>query len=198
MKKIAKILGLSDEATEDQIVEALESRGDLSKVRTALGIAEDADTDAVVKAIEDASEEKTLEDRAREENKVLLDATQVQELTEKAERGDKAAKQLHQNAFDAAYDSALDELRVDAKDETKERFQKLYDLAPAETLATLADLPKIASDKPRGSGKPAAGEVPDGVDEERYELHQEVLAYMDEHDESDYVKALNKVQKARA
>lgn len=119
----------------------------------------------------------SLEQQAAAEGKVLLSQADLDDLTAKAEKGEEAAKQLHQQKFETAYDKASEEGRVDAKTETRERWEKLYDSNPSVTLDALADLPKVINlDAPRGeNGK--VSDAPDGHDAERFELHQKAEAY---------------------
>lgn len=198
MKEIAKLLGLDAEATEEQIVEALEAKLDLSAIAKALELKDEATAEDIVTAIkakDEKPEEVSLEDRAKAEGKVVLDADEVAEMRTGAKAGKAAAAELKQDKFDRAFDKALDEVRVDTKDETRKEWQELYDLAPEQTLKRLDALPPLANTKPKGSGAApgANGEAPDGVDEERFELNEKVEARMAK-DDCSYEEALRKVR----
>jgi hypothetical protein len=205
LTKIAKALGLKEDTDEAAILEALKGRPSLSEIAEKLGIeieVADGDsldteklTEAVKTAIEEgggAADEKSLEDRAKEEGKQVVENAEFAELKRDAAAGKKAADELHQAKFDTAFDKALSGVRVDAKDETRERYQKLYDADAEATLELLENLPKLARTDARGSGG-TEGDVPDGVDEDRAKLDRRVKAYMREHDLSDYAEALDKV-----
>lgn len=200
LEKIRKALGLADEATEEQVLEALDGRVPVADLVAALELDKDTEADKLADAIKakfagEATEDdrKSLEERAREEGKVLLDATDYAQVKRDAERGKQAADELRQAKFDTAFDKALAEAKVDAKDETRERYQKLYDADPETTLEMLENLPKLAPTEARGSGKGASEAAPDNVDADRHALDRKVQAYMREHNESDYVKALDAV-----
>lgn len=195
-EKLIKLLGLDAEATDDQIVEALSSKLDNSKLLKALDLKEDASADDMVAAIQKLGAEDTevsLEDKAKAEGKVVVDASEWTETKANASAGKAAAAELKQDKFDRAYTKALDEVRVDAKDETKAEWQELYDLAPAQTLKRLDALPKVANSKPRGTGEGGGAEAPDGVDEERFELNEKVESRMAK-DDCTYEEALRKVR----
>jgi hypothetical protein len=201
---IAKALGLDEKASEEDVLAALGKTVSLKDLGETLGIeiAEDAEPDKVLEdakaKLEEKPAEQSLEDRAKAEGKKLVDADEFAETKRKAEAGERAEKELRQQKFDTAFEKALDEGRVDAKDETKERLQKLYDADAEACLEDLDNRPKIVNTEARGSGKSRdAGEAPEGVDQESFELDQRVKAYMDEHDEPDYDKALDKVMREK-
>jgi hypothetical protein len=195
-EKLIKLLGLDAEATDDQIVEALSSKLDNSKLLKALDLKEDASADDMVAAIEKLGADDTevsLEDKAKAEGKVVVDASEWTETKANAAAGKAAAAELKQDKFDRAFDKALEELRVDAKDETRTEWQELYDLAPEQTIKRLDALPKVANAKPRGSGEGPAADAPDNVDQERFELNEKVEARMAK-DDCSYEEALRKVR----
>ncbi len=201
LAKISKALGLED-ADEEKVLEALTGRVALADVVSALELddADDVtDNDKLVEAVKakfaaDKGEEKSLEDRAKEEGKEVVSKARLDTLEEKAEKGVKAEAELHQAKFDTAYDKALEGLRVDAKDETRERYEKLYKADAETTLETLEKLPKLAPTEARGkTGKPGDA-APEGVDAERHELDQKVKAYVKEHPDKSYVEALEIVE----
>lgn len=200
LAQIAKALGIED-ATEEKVLEALDGRVSLSDLAEALEVEVKADeltseklVEAVKAKADEKPEEKSLEDRAKDEGKVVVDAADYAGVKRDAERGRKAAEELHQSKFDTAFDAALTDPkgpRVDAKDETRERYQKLYDEAPETTLELLENLPRLAQGEARGkTGK--TPDVPDNVDAERAELDRKAKAYMTEHKVT-YVEALDAV-----
>lgn len=203
MKEIAKLLGLDAEATEEQILEALKGRLDLSAVAKALDLKEDATEDEILEAIKSAREgadagEDSLEDRAKAEGKRVVDADEYDDLRADAKAGREAADKLHQREFDDAFDRALNDpkgARVDAKPETRERYQKLYDKAPEETVEMLDNLPRLVNGSPtgQGGGTGSGGEAPDNVDEDRFELNERVEERMRK-DDCSYEEALRKVR----
>jgi hypothetical protein len=181
----------------------------VTKVLAAIGIedkVEDVEVDSVVtRATELAArpekaeaDERTLEERAREDGKVVLDSVTVADLKTKADKGEQALNELHQDKFDRAYSDAVEEGRVKASDETKARLQKLYNADSEACLEDLASREKIVNTSARGSGESKdKTEAPEGVDPESHELNELTRAYMEEHDESDYEKAYDKVVAAR-
>jgi hypothetical protein len=202
MKEIAKLLGLDAEATEEQIVEALEARPDFTKVLEPLelDLKDDASEEEIVAAVkaklaekseEPKGKELSLEDRAKKEGKVVLSAEDVATLHADSKAGRKASEELHQGKFDTAYNKAVDEVRLKTSDETREKYQALYNKAPEETIEILDELPKLANTEARGAGG-KGGEPPKGVHEERYELNKRVEARMADKSE-DYPTALQAV-----
>lgn len=137
-------------------------------------------------------EPKTLDQMAKDEGKILLDSGQYEELQARIKTGEDAAKQLHEQTFTAAYKKALSEGRVDAKDETKENFRKLYDANPTVTLDVIAGLDKVVKLDSAGGETGSTVDAPEGVDAERFELDRKARAYADEH-KVDYTVALSKV-----
>lgn len=196
VEKIAKALGLElEQADEEKLLEAIEARPNpLAPVIKALELDEDVDAEKIVEAIGSIKSDGdiSLEDRAKAEGKRVVADSDYETLKAHAAAGHDAAKELKQTKFDSAFDKALDELRVDAKPETKDRFQKLYDAAPDVCLEQLAEAPKLASAEGRGTGK-GPKDAPAGVDADAHELDQEVQTYMEEHDVADYAVALDRV-----
>lgn len=144
------------------------------------------------KEAELVTETKTLDQMAKEEGKILLDSGQYEDLQARIKVGEDAAKQLHEQTFVAAYDKALEEGRVDAKEETKSNLRELYDANPAVTLDVIAGLGKVVTlDSAKGDGGESA-DVPEGVDADRFELDRKAKSYAAEHN-VDYVVALSKV-----
>lgn len=198
LQKIAKALGLADDSNEDQILAELGKRPALADLAKALGVnSEVTDTEALVAKVKEGSDERSLEDRAKDEGKTLIDEDTLNQLKDQAAAGQAAADQLKADRFDRAFDKALSGGRVDAKAETKERFHKLYEADADTAIETLENLPKIVNVKPAGSGEGSL-EVADNVDSDRAQLDHEVKAYMKDHSEADYAKALDAVLAERS
>jgi phage I-like protein len=175
------------------------------KILEALGLPEDADEPKVLSAITDLrAEPKSLDAQAKEAGMVLLSQADHDALKGEADKAgalELRVQTLEQSAkdaeFEGAYTKALEAGKVDATDETKGEWRELFDAAPAVTVKRLAALPQVVNTKPqgKGGGDPEIGEAPKGVDPEAYELDQRVKAFMAEHPDTDYLKALDAVQK---
>lgn len=123
-------------------------------------------------------EPKTLEQQAGEAGKVLLDSTQYAELRSDATAGREAAKQLHAEKFDRAFEDALRAGRaVEAQRETKQKF---YSLDAEATLKELAEGPVILNTRPRGQSYSLDDDIPNGVHPESHQLDQKVRARLKE------------------
>lgn len=197
--QLIKILGLDADATDEKILEALKDKVDgdspTAVIAKALDLKEDASEEEILDAIKAAGEKEpakeSLEDRAKAEGKKLVSAEDYAGLKAMAERGEKAAQELHQAKFDAAYDKAVDEVRLKTSDEARERYQKLYEKAPEETIEILDGLPKLANTRAKGAGGDVGDEA-EGVDAERAKLDKRVKARMADKGE-DYPTALDAV-----
>lgn len=190
--KIAKALGLAADADEDAILAKLADRApslDAAKVAEVLGI-EKADQDAIVTAVTELRDAKPSADE------VSVKKDDLDQLTADAAKGAKAADELRQMRFDRALSDALKGGRIDGKDETKERFQRLYDADAEATLDMLASLPKVVNTEAHGSGE-GKGEAPEGVDADRFDLDRAARAMADEKDIS-YEAALGRVMADRS
>lgn len=169
------------------------------KILDALGLPEDADDDQVIGKIGDLKKKGepkktdtlTLEAQASAEGKVILDAAAHAKLEQQAAAGEQAAQTLHTQRFEQAYRGALDAGRVDAKPETRERFEGLYRANADLTVQTLDALPVTVNLTARGSGGDTTA-TPDGYDDESYKLDQRVQSRMSDKGE-DYTVALNAV-----
>lgn len=193
-------VSLSGATLAERIADAPDSRPampDLKNIALALELPEDADEAKILEAVADAKAEpeapdtKTLEAQAAEQGKVLLDATEVAKLSADAAQGVAAAEQLRAQRFDTAFSKALDAGRVDAKPETRERFEGLYKADADLTIQTLDALPALVNTTARGEGGDTTA-VPDGVDADSYKLDLAVQAHMTEHN-VDYMTALDAV-----
>jgi phage I-like protein len=173
----------------------------LAPIAKALGLDENADEAKILEAVAEIQkpaekqETKTLEAQAAEQGKVLLDSTQVADLTRKAQAGEDAAKTLAERDFADAIKLARSEGRLDAAPESEERLKKLYALDAATTLEHIASLPKVVNlaDTTTTGREQAAGAAPEGYDAESVELDRQVKARMLEHPTESYTTALDAV-----
>lgn len=168
---------------------------ELSKIAQALELSDDASEEQILDAIKEATKEpeapKTLDKLADEQDKVVLSKDTVDQLVADAKAGAEAARTLHEQRFTQAFDKALSQGRVDAKDETRENFKGIYELDADKAVALLDSLPKVVNTEPKGSGG-SDGDVPEGYDRDRYLLSQKAEAYAEEHN-VDFITALEKV-----
>lgn len=204
LQKIAKALGLAEDTSADSIVakvtELADSNSlDADAVAKALG-AEKTDQEAIVaraKELADGSETRSLEDRAKAEGKTVVDTKTFESLKDGAAKGIEASDKLKQMAFDAAVDKAIDEGRLDAKPETRERLKKLYDVAAEDTLADIAARPKLVNTKPKGDGTEPE-EAPEGTDADRFDLDVAAKKLMSEDKDLTYEDAIDRVVAERS
>lgn len=158
-KKLAKALGLAEDATEAQILEAAD---EAAKRPTKL----DTKPGAV----------KTLEQAAQDEGLVLLNADDHASLVAGAKAGEESAEKLRTLEFDGAYDKALREGRLPSDKETREKWEGRYkpdSWGPDVTLEALSELPKIVNLTATGdSTSGSAVDAPAGADPARFELHK--------------------------
>ncbi|MGH2954870.1 MAG: phage protease [Thermoanaerobaculia bacterium] len=176
---------------------------DLAKIAEALSLDKEADEAAILAAVSELSREPepvALSKQAEAEGKVVLDKDALDQLRSDAKAGAEAKEELFNQRFELAYDKALSEVRVDAKDETKADWHALYEAAPDVTLARLDALPSLANTEGRGSGDRTNTEPEfegEPADEERVELDRRARDYMTEHELEDttdnYVLAIEKV-----
>lgn len=195
---IAKALGLSEDADEQAILAKLDETPSLdpAKIAEALGI-EATGEEAILTAIASKdSGEVDIEKAAKDKGLKVVKADDYDTLVSDAAAGKKAADELHQAKFTDAFDKALSDGKVDAKPETRERFQKLYDADAEVTLDTLKGLSKVVSTEAKGSGE-NTGDAPEGVDQTSYEIDRATKARMAE-DKSTYEEALDKVLAERS
>jgi hypothetical protein len=181
LKQIAKALGLSEDATADQIVAELGKRVALPDLAKALGIDGDiSDRDTLVSKVkeqlEKAPEGDTLKEAAEAAGFKLVESDRLKTLEEKADAGQKALDKLVEQDFEQAYDKAKRDGKLDTKDETKSEWKELYDAAPELTLKRLGKLPKIVNTEPSGSGE-GRGDVPENQDADRAELDRQAKDY---------------------
>jgi len=183
----------------------------LKKLAAQFGLPEDADETKVLAAVTEAkakadepaptNDTKTLEAQAAAEGKVLLDASQVTQLTADAAKGVKAETDLATMQFEAAYDKALSTGRIDAKPETKALHESIFAVDREKSITLLESLPEgVVNLAARGEGGDHSEQVTalDGmtVDPESVTLDKDVKARMADKGE-DYQTALSAVLDAR-
>lgn len=182
LKKIAEALGLDASADQETI---------LTAITTVLAERDTAKAD--LEKATDADGE-TLEDRAKREGKIVVEAETLTDLTSRLKDTETS---LADADFEKVYDAALKDPkgpRVDAAPETKERFRKLYDQDRDTTVSILENSPHLANAKPAGEGgSDEIVDTPKGVDADMAKLDKKVKARMRE-DGVDYVTALDAVQ----
>jgi phage I-like protein len=199
--------------TAEPTGEAADSRASMPtispKILDALGVAQDADEATALSAITELQakpEQKSLEAQAADEGKVLLSREDHDKLKGDADKAgaltvrlDAIESERATEKFDAAFEKAKGEGRLDAKDETRELHKGIYDADPERSLKLLASLPVIVNTTAHGNGGHTAdtGDVPAGVDADAFELDQRVQAHMASNPGTDYLKALDAVQKER-
>ena len=179
-EQLTEALGLDVGAGDEKIVEA---------VKGAL-----TERDEAKQLADETSDSKSLEDRAKEEGKVVIEADQLKELSDRVSESE---KKLADADFDRVFDAALKDPkgpRVDAKPETRERYRKLFDQDRDTTVELLEAAQPLVKSSPGGKGgSDEITETPDGVDPEMSKLDKQVKAYAKEHKVS-YTEALDAVQ----
>lgn len=186
LKTLAATFGLPEDTAEAKVLEAVAE----AKAKADAKPPESTDT-------------KTLEARAADEGKVLLDAAQVTQLTADAAKGVKAETDLATMQFEAAYDKALRSGRIDAKPETKTLHESIFAVDREKSITLLESLPEgVVNLSARGEGG-HTDEVPttlDGhaVDPESAKLDQKVKQYMKDNAGTGYMVALAAIQDAES
>lgn len=179
-EKLTEALGLDVGADDEKIVEA---------VKGAL-----TERDEAKQLADRSSDSKSLEDRAKEEGKVVIEADQLKELSDRVSESE---RKLADADFERVFDAALKDPkgpRVDAKPETRERFRKLFDQDRDTTVAILESAQPLVKSTPNGEGgSESVEDTPAGVDPEMAKLDKQVKAYAKEHKVS-YAEALDEVQ----
>jgi phage I-like protein len=176
----------------------------------ALGLEEDADEAKVLSAVTDLKakaeaepdeDTRTLEQRAKEEGKLVVTATTLETLTTQAQAGVTALAQLADLKFESEFKAALDAGR--ATPAQKDGLKTLYDVKPDETIKLMQDAPTVVNTEAKGSGGDD-GTVPQSVrkefslegdyeiDEEGLERHNKAVALAAEKN-IDYVDAYRMV-----
>lgn len=181
LKKIAEALGLDASADEAKITERIKAlQSERDEARTEADKAKDSG--------------ESLEDRAKKEGKIVIEADQLKELSDRVAESE---QKLADADFDRVFDAALKDPkgpRVDAKPETRERYRKLFDQDRDTTVELLEAAQPLVKSSPEGKGgSDEISETPEGVDPEMSKLDKQVKAYAKEHKVS-YREALDAVQ----
>jgi phage I-like protein len=153
-------------------------------ILTKLGLDDKADEAAVLAAIDGLSTNPTLDDLAKSQNKVVLDASDVTTLLADATAGRQAADELHKQKFETAFDKALSQGK--ATPAQKETYEKLYAADADTTLSALDSAPVVLNmHGVGGSGSDTLAHDAGGtlsaeadglaVDEDRSALHEKAL-----------------------
>lgn len=177
----------------------------LTKIALALGLDENADEATCLAAVEQAknpSEPVTLAAATlvvESEGKVILSKEDHDKLAGDAAKAGALEVRVttlesdaREQRFALAYDSALDEGRVDAKPETREAWKAQFDATGDSALTLLSTLPQVIN-LAGTSREQSPGDAPADVHPDSFQLDQRVQAYMAEHDGLDYPTALDRV-----
>ncbi len=124
VKTLAERLGLEGEIDEAKLLAAAEARQK-----------ELADAKAAAEKPQSDDGKKNQSD----DGTVRLSDSDLKQLQEKAAAGERAERRLQELERDQTIDQAVREGRVEPAQ--RERFQRLYDTAPDETVKLLAELP---------------------------------------------------------
>lgn len=178
LKKLALALKLPDDATEDQILEAVGKSPEPVKLDDA------AKAEGKV-VLTKAEHDKLQADAKATEGKVVLTSEEHDALKADAKLGADAHKQLAEITFTTVYDKALSDGRLPSDKDTREKWKARYDSTdgwgPTTTLEALGELPKIANTTAAGGAASSDGDdAPDGVDPDRHALHQRALSLQTE------------------
>lgn len=212
MATISLSKGVGEFAVEEPVSDS-PSRMELSaNILKALGLGEDVtdeqkvlDTITEMAKEPEAAEPKSLDDLAKAENKVVLDAAAVQDLVVKANKGEAAAKELDTMRFDTAWSLALDQGK--AVPAQKDSFVKLYELDRETTLKMLDDLQPVVNITAVGSGgnslsvggvtasEFALDSTP--MDNDRLDVHNRAVALSVDR-KIDYIDAVALIQRGEA
>ena len=163
--EILKALGLAEDGSEEQVIEAIAvlhgrantppPKPDLSATAKLLGLAEDADSNTVNAAVAQlkADFESTAGLSADQLDRFRAAAIRGQETERKlAQLEEDTKKRLHDEERETLLARAVDDGRITPAQ--KEEFAALYDVAPAQTKATIEGFPK-KSFRAVGSIEPA-------------------------------------------
>jgi hypothetical protein len=176
-------------------------------ILSKLGLGEDATDDAAAAAVDKLlarpESQKTLDQLAVDNGKVVLDATEYAKTVADATAGAAAAVELAASKFEAAFDKALtDPKGPRVTPAQKDGLKTLYDVNADATLAAIDAMPSLGIKvDATGSGSDAGGDTTltaamkadadgDAVDEDRLALHNRTLQLAAEH-KVDYSAALD-------
>ena len=129
---LIKLLDLPQDADEATLLDAVEGL----KAKAAKRAKKDAET-------------KTLDQQAADEGKIVLDAAVWDKTQRQAKAGALAAKELHQQRFDTAFDKAVEQRKATPGE--KDTLQLLYKADAETTLKMLDGRQAIMPDKPTGT-----------------------------------------------
>jgi phage I-like protein len=135
------LLDLPEDADEAKILEAAETL----KAKAA----KRAKKDAKRQLDADAGETKTLDQQAADEGKIVLDQAAWEKTQREAQAGTLAFKQLHQQAFDTAFDKAVADRK--AMPGEKDTLQLLYKADAETTLKMLDGRQPVMLERPAGA-----------------------------------------------
>lgn len=136
VKILSKSLGLEEDASEEQIAEAVAKLGEREPV--------------------------TLDASNLPDGMVLLTADKAAELEAGATAGADAMKALTESRWNTAYESALARGAIDAKDETKELHRGIFDGDPDTSVKLLTSLPDNGAFPAGARGEGSGGPAPSG------------------------------------
>ncbi len=168
---------------------------EFAKFAEALGLSAEATEEEILTA---AREAKEAAEKPAEDGQVTLSATEVADLTSKANAGEKAAADLADMRFSTAYDKAVEEGR--AAPAQREHFHKIFQADEELAIATLDSLQQVVSTKASGrpGGAPSGG-APDSysvdglqADPDALELDAKAKALAEEKG-IDYVEAYSRL-----
>lgn len=165
LKRGMPAISLSEDEFEEPAEALSDSRGTMSltKIAKALTLSEDAD-------------EATILDRL--DGCIILDASEHADLVAKANAGETVKAERDKERYDAAWTKALDGGRVAPA--MKDNFDAMRKQDVDLAVKVLDDLQPIVPTAARGAGPGGSavqpGEAPEGVDQDRFELHEQATA----------------------
>jgi phage I-like protein len=163
-KEVLKALGLPDDTDVAGVLDAITNLSQRA-----------SDAEAQVTTLEAAKpEQKTLQQLADEEGKVVLDSVEVADMRRKADLGEQAHKQLEQQRFTTTFDKAVREGR--AVPAQLEQFTELHAEKPELALKMLDSGPQIVNTRPSNwdNKNLELEDAPAGVDAESRKIDVKV------------------------
>lgn len=149
-KQLLTALGLD---TDDELVKTLEAfeldETASKKILDAATALKDKADKPAEPATTETADVKTLEQQATENGKRLLDADEFKTLERQAAAGQAAMDRLHQQAFDHAFDQAVEARKVAPAE--RDGLQHFYKLDAEATLKALDDRQPIVPERPLGA-----------------------------------------------
>lgn len=198
IKRRAKELGATDllssewpEASGGKAKPSDSRRSMDQALLTALELDDTADEAKVLEAVTalvekaktppPAEQTKTLEQLAADEKKVVLDSADFAQLRNDATAGAAAAKELHDQKFEVAWQRALEAGRaVPAMEESRRKF---YELDADTVIKELDEGPQIVNTRLKPWSNDATNDpkqAPAGVHPDNFELDQAIWAHIKE------------------